>query len=109
MNLRDVYEMPLFKDTEYTKLTPHDDCVIATILYIGKPKQRGKWWVQTVTVMDDTCQQENIYYRTENSEALLVSGKDEGKQAIWRLRAKKDEYSEILCGYPKELLEEVIE
>ena len=68
--------------------------------------RRGKWYVQTITVMDDTCWQENIYYRNEIEAAMLTAGKDEGKQAIWRLRAKIDEYSEILCGYPKELLEE---
>jgi hypothetical protein len=106
MLLKDVYEMPLFKDTEYTKLTPHDDCVKATILWIGKIKQRGERWVQTVTVMDETCCQEYIYCRTELAEGMLVRGQDEGKEAIWRLRAKKDEHSEILCGYPKEVLKE---
>ncbi len=105
MNLKSVYEMPVQSDG-YTKLTPHDDCVLATILWIGKPLQRGKWWVQTVTVMDETCQQEYIYFRDENEQAMLARGKDEGKECIWRLRAKKDEYSEILCGYPKELIEE---
>ena len=107
MLLQDVYEMPEYKDTGYTKLTPHDDCVTATIMYISKTKQRGKWFVQTVTVIDKNLQQENIYVRTELIEGLLARGKDEGKECIWRLRAKKDEFSEILCGYPKEVLKEV--
>ena len=109
MNLLDVYEMPLYKDTEYTKLTPHDDCVLATIVYISKTRRRGKWYIQTVGIMDETCWYENIYFRDEYEETMLKKDKDEGKQAVWRLRAKKDEYSESLCGYPKELLEEVIE
>lgn len=106
MNIRDVYEMPVVGDTEYTKLTPHNDCVKATILHIGRPVPRGKWWKQTITVCDETCYQDNIYYRTEHPHLLLVSGKDEGKEAIWRLQAYKGERAEFLSGYPKEVLED---
>ena len=106
MNLKDVYEMPVFRDTEYTKLTPHDNCVWATILYISRPIPRGKWWKQTITVCDETCHTENVHFRTEYPEALLVRGRDEGKGAIWRLQAYKGEFAEFLSGYPKELLED---
>ena len=106
MNLRDVYEMPVVADTEYTKYTPHDNCVLATIAYISKTRQRGKWWVQTLTVIDETCWQETIHCREEHPDALLVRTRDEGKEAIFRLKAYKGEFAEFLSGYPKEILEE---
>ena len=102
MRLQEVYEMPVDKEN-FTKYTPHNNCVRATILHISKPIPRGKWWKQVITVVDETLQQEVIYYRTEHSEALLVRGKDEGKEAIFRLKAYIGEYAEFLSGYPKEL------
>ena len=110
MNLRDVYEQKISpRYPDYTIWTPED--VKATVMYISKGRESKdkKYWTQEISVMDDTLDKTHvIYYKADTKDALLDVKKDLGKEALFQLRAfKRFEHAEgLLCGYPKELLEE---
>ena len=76
----------------------------------GYCKHRDEWfYTQEFVVMDDTLdRQHTIYYKIGTKQGLLDTKKELGKEALFVLRAFKGfEHTEgLLCGYPKEVLEE---